>query len=387
MTVATIIVPTHDHGLLLTRAVRSALGQTVQDLEVFIIGDGATEATRAAAAEVVGDPRVRYFDHSKSPRTGEPYRHAALAEARGEIVCYLADDDLYFPDHVETMHRLLQDADFAHTPPISVTPQGVLSAWTVDLQLPVYREKLMQAEISMSLSCCAHTLAFYRGLPYGWRTTPASSPTDRYMWQQMLALPSCRVASSRRPTLLIFPSPDRQGWTLAQRLAEIDLWVPRLTTASLVIEALTVLVGAQVRECAHLLEERDRLVRARDWLASEHTRWQEVAAHQAEVIAELRSMLNETIKDRDDLVEVRDWLAVEHSSWQETARNQEQVIADQRSMLSAITRDRDDLRAARDWLAAEHASWQQVARTQEQVIAELRTMLASAIGQSAGAGA
>ena len=103
--------------------------------------------------------------------------------------------------------NLLQNADFAHALPISVTPRGGLSAWTVDLGLTVYRDVLLREQISMPLTCCAHTLAFYRRLPHGWRTTPAGSPTDRYMCQQMLALADCRVVSGRRPTVLTFPSP------------------------------------------------------------------------------------------------------------------------------------------------------------------------------------
>jgi hypothetical protein len=337
MVLATIVVPTHDHGPLITRSVRSALGQTVQDLEVFIVGDGPTEATRAAVAELARDPRVRYFDHPKSPRTGEPYRHAALAEARGEIVCYLGDDDLWLPEHVDTMQRLLLNADFAHAPPISVTPDGVLSAWTVDLAESVYRQKLLHDEISMPLTCCAHTLAFYRRSPYGWRTTPAGSPTDRYMWQQMLALADCRVVSGSRPTVLIFPSPHRRGWTLEQRLAEIDRWAPRLTSTTLVIDALDVLARAQVQECARLLEERDQLVRARDWLSGEHARWQETAKKQAQVVTELRTMLQAAARERDDLIKARDWLAVEHARWQQTAANQEQVIAELRQMLATAS--------------------------------------------------
>jgi GalNAc5-diNAcBac-PP-undecaprenol beta-1,3-glucosyltransferase len=335
MTVATIVVPTHNHGPLITRAVRSALEQTVRDVEVFIIGDGATDATRAAAAELLSDPRVRYFDHPKSQRRGELYRHAALAEAQGTIVCYLSDDDLWFPDHVETIYQLLEDADFAHALPISVTPRGTLSAWTVDLGLPIYREKLLQEVISMPLTCCAHTLAFYRRLPYGWRITPEGSHSDRYMWQQMLGLDDCRVASCRQPTVLIFPSVHRLGWTLGQRMTETDHWIPRLATTALVVDALGVLARAQVEEAARLLAERDQLLQARDWLAVEHTRWQQIARNQELVIAELRSMVSATTRDRDDLAEARDWLAVEHTRWQETARNQELVIAELRAMLAS----------------------------------------------------
>jgi glycosyltransferase involved in cell wall biosynthesis len=43
---ATVLVPTHDHGLTLLRSVRSALRQTVEELEVFVVGDGVPDETR-----------------------------------------------------------------------------------------------------------------------------------------------------------------------------------------------------------------------------------------------------------------------------------------------------------------------------------------------------
>ena len=43
MALASVLIPTHDHWATLPLAVNSALGQTVEDVEVIIIGDGVTE--------------------------------------------------------------------------------------------------------------------------------------------------------------------------------------------------------------------------------------------------------------------------------------------------------------------------------------------------------
>ena len=112
---ATVLVPTSiDRGPLLPLSIGSIQRQTLREIEIFIIGDGVEEITRQHISDLIAqDPRIRFFDHPKHRRRGEPYRHAALQEARGEIVCYMCDRDLMLPDHVETMHRLLQGADFA----------------------------------------------------------------------------------------------------------------------------------------------------------------------------------------------------------------------------------------------------------------------------------
>src|SRR5438876_12186578 len=39
----TVLVPTHDHGPLLRLSLRSALTQTVSELEIFVVGDGVPD--------------------------------------------------------------------------------------------------------------------------------------------------------------------------------------------------------------------------------------------------------------------------------------------------------------------------------------------------------
>jgi glycosyltransferase involved in cell wall biosynthesis len=222
---ATVVVPTFDHGPTLLRSVPSALGQTVEDVEVFVIGDGVPDVTREIMAELVrSDGRVRFFDNPKGPRHGELHRHAALQHARGEVVCYLSDDDLWTSGHVETMCRLLQGADLAHTMVAAVLPDQTWLLGRMDLSLAWYRMRLLAGLGHLPLSFVGHTLAMYRRLPHGWRTTPRGSATDVYMWRQFLADETCRAATEHRLTVLNFASAERREWALDQRLDELDRW-------------------------------------------------------------------------------------------------------------------------------------------------------------------
>jgi hypothetical protein len=224
--IATVLVPTHDHGPLLTGAVGSALRQTVNDIEVLIVCDGATEGTLSAAEALAeADDRVRLFVHDKGPRHGEIYRHQALQEATGTIVCYLADDDLWMPDHVANMAELLKSADFAHSYPIGFRGGDRLYSWPGHLSLAETRLSMSEGRNFIPLSCGAHTLELYRRLPHGWRTTPPDTYTDLYMWQQILSVEDVRVASGNEPSVLHFPSPPREHMTMEERVEELERWV------------------------------------------------------------------------------------------------------------------------------------------------------------------
>ncbi len=223
-----------DRGPLLPYSVASVLAQTIPDIELFIIGDGVDEETRGVIRALMQkDSRIRFFDHPKHARRGEPNRHAALAEARGEIVCYLCDRDLMLPEHVATMRALLAEADFAHTLIAHVLIDGKLElAKELDIGRPAHRRRISSrwgVANGIPLSFAGHTLDMYRRLPHGWRTTPERRYTDIYMWEQFLDRPECRARSGATPTILYFPRWRRGDWSIAQKTQELKSWSERMT--------------------------------------------------------------------------------------------------------------------------------------------------------------
>ena len=230
---ATVLIPTHDHGALLEFSVGSVRAQTVEDIEILVVGDGVPDVTRDLMRDLCRlDERIRFFDNEKGPRLGETHRHAALAEAAGRIVCYLSDDDLWFPNHLEVMEELLTEADFGHTLVTWFGPDGELFGAGVDLALDAVREQVLNGWGPIGLTVGGHTLEAYRKLPFGWRTTPTDTWTDLYMWQQFLSEPWCRARSSFRLTALHFPNPGRKLWTAEQRCGELEAFAKRLPDPS-----------------------------------------------------------------------------------------------------------------------------------------------------------
>jgi glycosyltransferase involved in cell wall biosynthesis len=203
---ASILIPTFRHVRLLPLSLASALDQEGVEIEVLVVGDGVEDATREVLARHADDSRVRFFDFPKGARNGEAYRHRVLAEARSPVITYLSDDDLLLRDHVATMLVLLEDAHFAHSATGWFEPGGLLRFHPWDVARPEFGELMREGANAIGLTATTHTLAAYRRLPVGWRTTPGRDPTDRHMWLQWLAQPWFRGVSSRTLTHLQFPS-------------------------------------------------------------------------------------------------------------------------------------------------------------------------------------
>ena len=281
---ATILVPTHNHGATLLMSVASALQQTVENVEVFIVGDGVTEETREAATYLVKlDKRVRFFDKPKASLRGEIHRHTALKEASGNIVCYLSDDDLWFPDHLEQMFYLLADSDFALSMSIACYPDGSTKIWWNDTDTSADWERMLSCRSGPPLSTGGHTLDLYRQLREGWTASPPGVPSDLYFWRKLVQHPGCRFRSEIRPTVLKFCSLSRQGWTNEARAAELAAWRDMLCNHThrqrLIFEALDRLIREERRYFPAKLAEQESVAQA----------WRRSAEEQKEVAEAWRS--------------------------------------------------------------------------------------------------
>ncbi|MFC1773989.1 glycosyltransferase family 2 protein [Pseudomonadota bacterium] len=268
---ATIIMPTFNHGGTIEYAVASVLNQTISDFELFIIGDGVPESSKEMIQVLAdSDPRIRFFDNPKHSRRGEPYRHQALQEARGKIVCYICDRDLWLPNHLEYMQALLQNADFAHCLSLHIFTGDKYRFFPIDLSNPFYRKYMQErhAHNRVAFSCAAHTIDMYRRLPIGWETTPEKIFTDWYMFKKFLAVEDCRCVSGTYPSAITFPSPPRLNCSQEERIAELQHWANRVSTAEgrmqYVIEALEKAVSLRDKELASMLRSQ-RAMRSSTW--------------------------------------------------------------------------------------------------------------------------
>ena len=235
------------------------------------MGDGIEDDTRDAVRPFLGDPRIRFFDRPKGERHGERLRHEALQDSAAPVVCYLSDDDLLLPGHVRVTIELLEHADVATDVPANVWPDGSIRYFAFDFSRPEFVQLVAEGRTGAGLTGFSHTREAYDRLPFGWRTTPAGTPTDLYMWQQFVTLTGFRGVTSGRLTSLSFPSPLRTEMTDAERVAELELWESRIRDPGFAeeLETLTFAAarGATERLKLRSLQLEDDLHRMRN------TRW------------------------------------------------------------------------------------------------------------------
>jgi len=226
----TVLLAVHRSPALLPYAIESVLAQERADFELMVICDGAPQATvDCASAYAARDPRILVRAHPKGERNGEAWRHEALAQARGACVCHIADDDLWFPEHLGEMARLLAEFDFGNLPDVQVHADGRLHLLFGDLALAPLRAA-MRTELYnfFGPSAAGYRLSAYRRLPVGWSPAPADVWPDLHMWRKFLALPGLTCGTRVAFTGVHFPSSLRRDWSLEKRADEMRGWARRI---------------------------------------------------------------------------------------------------------------------------------------------------------------
>jgi len=351
---ASILIPTHDRAQTLAIATASALGQTVEDVEVLIIGDGVTDAVRRGANELaLQDSRVRFFDNPTGANHGETYRHDAIIQARGGAIFYLCDDDLLMKNHVSDLLELLETHDFVQSLNGFVTTDGELRRYPADLSDPETVRLHLSDELSfnsVSLTGTAHSREFYLSMNDPWTTTPEGFWPDHYQARKFLRAPGCRSATSRRMTALQFPTlfTDRENWPEEDRVAEMMRW-RALTVESDGQERVDQLVNAANRSLVDL--EYRTVVE----LAFRSEQYREQAARDEAAVAETEAQCRE----RQLAHEAKLAQALAHHHEREATLQAELDDAHEqyREMIERQRLQLDELLASNSWRVTAPARW------------------------------
>ncbi|MEL6439565.1 MAG: glycosyltransferase family 2 protein [Cyanobacteria bacterium J06621_8] len=96
-----VIIPAYNTAQYISKAIESALAQTLTDIEVIVVDDCSTDNTVEVVQEFK-DPRLKLLVNEVNLGAGGA-RNAAIAAAQGEWIAVLDSDDWYAPQRLEVL--------------------------------------------------------------------------------------------------------------------------------------------------------------------------------------------------------------------------------------------------------------------------------------------
>jgi succinoglycan biosynthesis protein ExoO len=100
-----IVIPAYNTAAYISRAIESALAQTLTNIEIILVDDASTDRTLAIASSFT-DSRLKVFSNPENLGVSAT-RNWAIAQAQGNWIAVLDSDDWYAPTRLE---RLVQIA-------------------------------------------------------------------------------------------------------------------------------------------------------------------------------------------------------------------------------------------------------------------------------------
>jgi glycosyltransferase involved in cell wall biosynthesis len=101
-----VIISTYNRPQYLHESIQSIINQTMSDWELIILNDGGVDVR--SVVEKFADPRIVYV-HDTVNRGAAVRRNQGIELAKGEYICYLDDDDTFYPNHFEALSRALDE--------------------------------------------------------------------------------------------------------------------------------------------------------------------------------------------------------------------------------------------------------------------------------------
>ena len=125
-----VVISTYNRRCLLEEALASVVAQSYENWEVLIVDDASSDDTWEWVSQIT-DPRVRRFRQEVN-RERSAARNRGLAEARGELILFLDDDDRLLPGALRELVDLL-----------AIYPQAVAAVGgRIKFRDAVYRVKI-----------------------------------------------------------------------------------------------------------------------------------------------------------------------------------------------------------------------------------------------------
>ncbi|PHX57422.1 FkbM family methyltransferase [Tychonema bourrellyi FEM_GT703] len=105
-----VIIPTKDRPEMLAQAIQSVLNQTFTELEIIVVNDGGVDV-QSVISRLNTRGNIVYKKHDRALERSAA-RNTGIRAARGKYIAYLDDDDNYYPNHIETLVKFLENSEY-----------------------------------------------------------------------------------------------------------------------------------------------------------------------------------------------------------------------------------------------------------------------------------
>ena len=215
MGIFSVIIPTKNRPAFLAEAVASVLAQDYNQFELLIVNDGDTDIA------CFQDKRVRVLNNEQ--RGPVRARNFGVAEAKGDYIAFLDDDDFFIDTaHLTRANAALSDfAEFSFADGTMYFPDGTKKLFSRKADKQSLR---IDNTILISTVCYRRSLHKELGildeaLPYYWD----------WDWYLRVAFADFRMERSDRAAAAIRVHPQNMSGNsnLEERQANLDLFVAK----------------------------------------------------------------------------------------------------------------------------------------------------------------
>lgn len=164
-------MPTFRQAHFIGRALDSLLAQSLAGWEALVVDDGSDDQTGEFVRPYLADRRIRYWRLEHNTGLGNALNEG-MAQARAPLLAYLPSDDVYYRDHLQSLHDLLSGA-----------PEAVLALSGVRYNYNRYASGCIPGRCLQLVQC------MHRRTPLRWtaRDELESDDLDRLFWSRLRA--------------------------------------------------------------------------------------------------------------------------------------------------------------------------------------------------------
>ena len=107
MPTISVIIPTYNRAVYVTKAIDSILAQTYTDYEIIVVDDGSTDNTKEALKSY--EDKINYiYQENKGVSSA---RNTGMRAASGQWIAFLDSDDIWLPDKLSSQIQSIKNAD------------------------------------------------------------------------------------------------------------------------------------------------------------------------------------------------------------------------------------------------------------------------------------